>query len=159
MELIPDGDTVCFRDGDTMWLTPDYGMIMHEYATRYPDAVLTACTNRIHAKSEQLVHSMYLENDIRKHIEYAISVSKDMTVHSMIGFISGFCMVIPKHIWQKHKFAEKQPYEDRGPHNLLGVDNDFTNRVRDAGVPVLRMNGLYLWHNYRLLTGTKDHLL
>ena len=73
--------------------------------------------------------------------------------------LKGFCLVIPKHIWQQHKFSEVQPYEDR-KHlpNMLGVDNDWTNRIRAAGIPVLRMDGLYLYHNYRLLTNSKDHL-
>lgn len=31
-------------------------------------------------------------------------------------------------------FAEKQVYEDRGPHNLLGGDNAFTNQVCAAEV-------------------------
>ncbi len=64
-----------------------------------------------------------------------------------------------KSVWNKIKFAEQQPYEDRGPFNLLGVDNDWTNRVRAAGIEILTMEGLYCWHTYRLLTNTNKHLL
>ena len=160
MELIPDGDTVCFRDGDTCWLTPDYGMILHEYATRYPDAVLTCWTNRIHKSSGQLDLSAPSTNDMVDHTRYALSLSVQKDATNLQTTISGFCLVIPKHIWQQHKFAEEQPYEDRkGVPNMLGVDNDWTNRIRAAGIPVLRMDGLYLYHNYRLLTNSKDHLL
>ena len=82
-------------------------------------------------------------------------------VTALRGFVSGFCMVIPRSVWVNHKFAEQQVYSDRGPTNMLGVDNDFTNRIRAAGIPVLRMDGLYIWHTYRLLQGDNDktHLL
>ena len=96
---------------------------------------------------------------MREHLVIAeTQLSMLYGVTQLQGFVSGFCMVVPKSVWVNHKFAEKQVYEDRGPFNLLGVDNDFTNRVRAAGVPVLRMDGLYLWHTYRLLTGSKQHL-
>jgi GT2 family glycosyltransferase len=160
MALIPDGDHVCFRDGDTCWLTPDYGVHLAEYVRLYPYAILTCWTNRINEKAEQ---QHIIDRDNCK-MDFHIRISESMKgqlyqTTPIHGFVSGFCMVIPKSVWLQHKFAEKQVYEDRGPHNLLGVDNDFTNRVRAAGVPVLRMDGLYIWHTYRLLDNSKNHLM
>jgi len=159
MALIPDGDHICFRDGDTCWLTPDYGIHLSEYVKMYPNVILTCWTNRIHEKSEQQMPVIRDNANMREHLVIAeTQLSMLYGVTQLQGFVSGFCMVVPKSIWVNHKFAEKQVYENRGPFNLLGVDNDFTNRVRAAGVPVLRMDGLYLWHTYRLLTGSKQHL-
>jgi len=156
---------ICFRDGDTCWLTPDYGVHLAEYVRLHPTDVLTCWTNRINERAEQQVKQV---NTLRK--------SYDMRDHLMAGsgyrrfiyettplrsFVSGFCMVVPRSVWVNHKFAEQQVYSDRGPTNMLGVDNDFTNRIRAAGIQVLRMDGLYIWHTYRLLQGDNDktHLL
>ena len=162
MLLVGDDDHICFRDGDTCWLTPDYGVHLAEYVRLYPDAILTCWTNRINEKSEQQSKIDGIRDDERftSHLKHAIDYKKDLYKASLLhGFISGLCMVVPKSVWNKVKFAEKQPYEDRGPHNLLGVDNDFTNRARAAGISVLRMDGLYIWHTYRLLDNSKQHLL
>lgn len=160
MALVGDNDHICFRDGDTCWLTPDYGVHLSEYVRLYPNAILTCWTNRINEKAEQQYPHHRNVTDLEVHLREAIDVKKNLyNVTSLHGFVSGFCMVVPKSVWNNHKFAEVQHYEDRGPYNLLGVDNDFTNRVRAAGVPVLRMDGLYIWHTYRLLDNSKQHLL
>ncbi len=162
MALLQDGDTAVVTDGDTCFLTPDYGMLIDAYVTKYPDAVLTCWTNRINEKAEQQYPQHRDEPDMRVHMEVAATLV-DAPVHDVTalhGFVSGFLMVIPKKVWSLvGGFAEQQVYEGRGPHNLLGCDNDFTNRVRGAGVTILRMNRLYIWHTYRLLTNSNKHLL
>lgn len=179
IKLIGDDDVAVLTDGDTCWLTPDYGMVIAEYVDKYPDAVLTCWTNRINEKAEQqskataittpFGSNLAIEMPVRDianmadHLRTAEYYSKQ-PIHAtpLHGFVSGFCLVVPKKIWDAvNGFAEKQVYEDRGPYNLLGVDNDFTNRVRAAGFPILRMESVYIWHTYRLLTGDRDksHLL
>lgn len=159
MALLPEDSHACFRDGDTCWLTPDYGVHLAEYVRLYPNAILTCWTNRINEKAEQQYHGCREASDFKTHLSIA-ETQKVMNykVTSLHGFVSGFCMVVPKSVWNTHKFTEVQAFEGRGPYNLLGVDNDFTNRVRAAGIPVLRMDGLYIWHTYRLLTNSKEHL-
>lgn len=165
MSEAPEGSHVCLRDGDTCWLTPDYGVHLAEYVRLHPNAVLTCWTNRINERAEQQMQVLLGEridrsnSDVKYHCGLADLIKSQLYKTTPLhGFVSGFCLVVPKLVWNNHKFAEKQVYEDRGPHNLLGVDNDFTNRVRAAGVPVLRMDGLYIWHTYRLLTNSSDHL-
>jgi len=160
ISCLPDDCHVCIRDGDTCWLTPDYGVHLAKYIELHPTAVLTCLTNRINERAEQ---QHIIDRDNCK-MDFHIRISESMksqlyTTTALHGFVSGFCLVFPKSLWQQHKFAEKQVYEDRGPHNLLGVDNDWTNRVRAAGIPILRMDGIYIWHTYRLLTNSKEHLL
>lgn len=164
MANAPDDSHVILRDGDTCWLTPDYGVHVAEYIRRYPDAVLTCWTNRINEKAEQQDKAIDRRYDnIKQHMLRAHTLQLDYLyqVTPLFGFVSGFCLIVPKKVWQKHKFSEVQVYADRGPTNMLGVDNDWTNRVRVAGIPVLRMDGIYIWHTYRLLTGDHDktHLL
>ena len=162
ISLLPEDSHACLRDGDTCWLTPDYGVHLAEYVRLFPNAILTCWTNRINEKAEQQAPLDRGDSDMANHITRAENYKPMLyKVTPLHGFVSGFVMVVPKSVWNQHKFAEKQVYEDRGPHNLLGVDNDFTNRVRAAGVQVLRMDGLYIWHTYRLLTGDQDkkHLL
>lgn len=161
IEGLPDGAHVCLRDGDCCWLTPDYGVILSEYVRMYPDAILTCWTNRINPKAEQQFRCDRECSDMKYFLERANALAKDpLSVTQIEGFVSGFCLVFSKELWSKYKFTEKQFYEDRGPYNLLGVDNEFTNRVRAAGVRVLRMDNLLMWHTYRLLTGdnNKSHL-
>ena len=162
MANAPDDSHVILRDGDTCWLTPDYGVHVAEYIRRYQDAVLTCWTNRINEKAEQQAPGNRSQPDMREHMKLAESCKANLyRTTPLHGFVSGFCLIVPKKVWQQHKFSEVQKYEDRGPTNMLGVDNDWTNRVRAAGIPVLRMDGIYIWHTYRLLTGDNDktHLL
>lgn len=166
MALAPDDSHVCLRDGDTCWLTPDYGVHIAEYVRLHPNAVLTCWTNRINEKAAQQYKGwkelLRNNSDIKIHIELAESLKTNFyKITPLYGFVSGFCLIVPKSVWNNHKFSETQVYSDRGPTNMLGVDNDFTNRIRAAGIPVLRMDGIYIWHTYRLLTGdnNKSHLL
>lgn len=157
MELIPDGDAACFIDGDVAFLTPDYGHILNEYANAYPDNVLVCYTNRIHQLSKYQLHPARTD-DIGEMIILADYIKSSTTVTPVTGPVSGFLMVVPKSIWNKHRFIEHNIYRP-GEHNLLGCDNEWTNRVRAAGVGILRMDGLLVWHTYRLLDGSKKHLL
>ncbi len=151
MQLIPEGDAAVLCDGDISFLTPDYGHILTEYANRYPNAVLTCYTNRIHqlAKGQQ---STCNSVNMKECLEFANELKNDKyEATALTGPVSGFLLVIHKHIWQKHKFNEDM--------KCLGVDNDFTNKVRAAGIKVLRMDSIIVYHVYRLLTGSKAHLL
>ena len=161
MQMIPEGDAACFIDGDLMFLTHDYGNILNDYGNLYPNSVLVCRMNRINAKATgQIDQYAPTTSDIADHIKHANSLSSSRAVTRVqMPPVSGALMVVPKSVWNKIKFAEQQPYEDRGPFNLLGVDNDWTNRVRAAGIEILTMEGLYCWHTYRLLTNTNKHLL
>lgn len=153
----PDGDALAFQDGDIMHLVPNFGHILHEYANAYPNAVLTCYTNRTHNLSTEQ-QSLCRSEDVATCIKYAMYISNDRTITQVHGTVSMLLMVIPKSVWLLHQFTEHNMYRPQET-NMLAVDNEFTNRIRKAGVPVLRMNGLMVYHQYRLLTGSKEHLL
>lgn len=155
MQLIPDDDSACFTDGDVMHLLPDFGTIIHNYAERYPDAVLTAKTNRIHHLSKQLDGVMDEECNVRDLMMKAYSRKHLTTVTEVMpgeGF-SGMLMVVPKKVWKKVPFVENG--------GCLGVDSAFRIALHQAGIKTLIMDGLFVFHSYRLLNGVsyKSHLI
>jgi GT2 family glycosyltransferase len=152
MKLIPDGDWACLMDYDTMFLTPDCGKILFEYAAHRPNTGIFTCfTNRIHplAKS-QLLNGVVSDNtDVEYHTYLAHAKLKDLYKTTLINHeISGFLMMISKKTWNDVKFSENG--------KCLGVDNDFSLRVLQSGKNILRMDGMYIWHTYRLKNGIKD---
>lgn len=158
MQLLPEDSAACFLDGDCCFLTPDFGTILHDYANAYPNNVLTCWTNRTHKVSigQQLPNGT---DSIKDLLQLAYLLSKtQQTATPLTGPVSGFLLVVPKSVWLKHKFTETNVLRPGTP-NLLGVDNSFTNEVRAAGIEVLRMDSMLVWHTYRLLDGSKQHLL
>lgn len=157
MALIPDGDWACIMDYDTMLLTPDCGHVLHEYVMKYDFAgVFTCFTNRIHPlASNQLLDGQISDNVCMDyHIERAYNQKRMLfQVTPIERPISGFLMMISKQTWNECKFSETG--------KCLGVDNDFSANILERGKRILRMDGLYVWHTYRLKNGIKDktHLI
>lgn len=159
MGLLPDGDSACLRDIDTLFLTPDQPAIIEEYAKLYPDAVLTCFTNRVSELSRlQLLGGVVSEvGDIREHIKLAEKQADEYKITKRATEInrdiSGMLMVVPKEIWKRF------PFDDSG--KCLGVDTYWNRQIRAAGVKVLRMDAIYIFHTYRMANGVKDkrHLL
>lgn len=157
MATIPDGDWACFMDYDAMLLTPDAGAILHKYAEEYPYAgILTALTNRVHPISRHQLYGGLVseESDIRKHIRIAEECRKHCYDAKPIlrENVSGFLMMISKRTWNEFKFTEDL--------QCLGVDTDYSKRLRSAGRFLLVMQGLYVFHQYRMANGihNKAHL-
>lgn len=155
MQLLPDGATAVITDIDVLLLTPDTPTLIDWYASNHPDKVLTCYTNRISPLSRYQLYGNKINNDsdIKNHIAIAESLREVRTVTSINGDISGFLMVVPKSIWQQIPFPETG--------KCLGVDTDWNRMLRRKGVPLLRMDGVYVWHTYRIMNGIGDkkHLL
>lgn len=156
MRLLPEDYWGCLTDIDVNFLTPDAGTILHEYTNRFPDAgILTCFTNRISPLSNmQLLGGTISDNpDNTIHIKLA-EAQRDFLyeVTPIEKDISGFLMMVNKKTWNKHPFPEL--------NKPLGVDTYYGRSIRAAGLQILRMDGLYVWHTYRLLNGInhKEHL-
>lgn len=154
MSLIPDTETACLMDIDTMFLTPQQPGIIMQYIEKYPDAVLTCYTNRISPLSKQLLHGKVNENsDIKVHMACAAKMQLQPMSVKMIGnAISGFLMVVPKSVWNKFKFIEGI--------GCLGVDTWFSKMLHQKRIPILLMENIYVFHSYRMENGifNKEHL-
>lgn len=154
MALIPDGDHVCFRDIDTLLLTPNTPRIIEGYITRFPDAVLTCYTNRISPLSRKQLFRQQMsdDSDIVHHMEIAEKQEANDSVSRINHTISGFLLVFSKELWKLY------PFKETGL--CLGIDTEWSRRLLANGVPILRMNGVYCWHTYRIKNGVtyKQHL-
>lgn len=150
MSLIPDGDWACITDYDVLPLTPDFGQIVEEYTKKYPDTGIFTCrTNRIGNPDQQMFGDSITNPNILFHFNTAEEAKAKLFQSTEIKApISGFLMVIKKDTWNKIKFPE-----GRG---CLGVDNLFSNAIARAGMKILLMDSIYVWHTYRLKNGTKD---
>lgn len=152
MSLMPDGSWSILMDHDAMFLTPDAIAHVYKYTQLFPNTGIFTCyTNRLHPASKgQLYNNECSEDsDIRNHIRIAERVKSDLyNVTEISNVIGGFCMVVHKDTWRQHQFSE----------NLfcLGVDNDFSKRVMSGGQKILRMDGIYMFHVYRLMNGYRD---
>ncbi len=151
MQRIPDGDAACFIDYDVQMLTPDAGKIIHDYANLYPSNLLTCFTNRVHPLAKmQLLNGQVSDNtDIKHHIELAEKQKENLyQVSEVKNWIAGMLMVLSKEFWLKHPFPENG--------KCLGVDTTYSRDLRRRGYKILRMDGLYVWHSYRIINGIKN---
>lgn len=157
MALLPDGDWGCITDWDVCFLLPQTIAHLNEYTRRYPDTGIFTCYgSRSHVNStyQMLPTGCSDDSDIKNHIRIAREQTKHLyEVTEIPKHISGFLMMISKETWNKHKFVEDM--------KCLGVDNHFSNKILAAGMKILRMDGVYVNHLYRLETNVKDttHLL
>jgi GT2 family glycosyltransferase len=149
-EIVGEDDWVCLRDLDTMFLTPDAGEIVFNYAYQNHGCVLTCWTNRIHHLAKEQFCSAMQDKEMIHQLEVADGARNDCyKITPCTGPLSGFLMLLSKKTWwQIGGFDESI--------GLLGVDTDFYKRVRAAKIPVLRMDGLYIFHCYRLGKDIKD---
>jgi hypothetical protein len=155
MERIPDGNAACLKDWDVQLLTPDAGKILHDYANLYPDNLLTCYTNRVHPLAKmQLLNGEISDNtDIKHHIELAEKQKENLYQVSEVNhWIAGMLMVLSKEFWKKHPFPENG--------RCLGVDTTYSINLRRRKAKILRMDGLYVFHQYRIMKGieNKQHL-
>lgn len=155
---LPNESALCVRDYDTLWLLHDYNVQLDGYHKRYPNSVLTCYTNRISSLSTaQLYTGNVSENtDFKTQIQIAerirVTAGRNYSVTKIDQDISGMMLVIPRSVWLQHPFNEDKL--------CLGVDTEWNRRIRAAGVTILRMDGVYIWHSYRLINGVsnKTHL-
>jgi hypothetical protein len=148
-------ETVCFIDGDTMFLTPDFGHLIDDYHRRFPETVLTCRTNRIHPLSKQLDGKMDEECDVRKLLCKAEERKRLRTVTEIKPgeAMSGLLMVVPKKVWHH------VPFKETG--GCLGVDSQFRKDLHSNGIKIYIMDGIFIFHQYRLIQGAgfKQHLI
>lgn len=152
MSKIPDGDFACIHDIDVSFLTPDAGNILHEYALRNPEAHLLTCyTNRISTLSKwQLLTGKIDENlDYKYHVELAEKQKQFLYQTTQIkGTISGMLMLISKEKWKEIPFIENG--------QCLAVDTIYSRKLLQLNKKILRMDGLYVLHIYRVKNGVSD---
>lgn len=148
-------DWVCVMDGDVMFLNNDFGEQILNVIKKNPEAgIITCLTNRIGSQSQLYNEIMSEEGDIRKHkiIANDLHEKNYEKVTKIDEPISGFLLC-----FQISTFKKAGMFDS----GILHIDRHFANRVRELGKPILRMDGLYVLHYYRLNEGHRytSHLV
>ena len=169
MSLLPnDDDYAAFVDGDTMFLTANYGKQISDIIEKYKDhnvGLFTCYTNRT-GNAEQCYKGVISEDgEIRNHRAIALELQKTQydQVKELTNIISGHLMVVQKKIWRDVGFFADElsdKMKTRYTKNLLAVDNRFSKRILKNNYKIYLMEGVYLMHYYRLCEGKefRDHL-
>jgi len=165
-ELIPDGDWICIKDGDMLFLNDAWGHQFQNLVETYPNTGLFTTYASRTGNTEQLYKSELSENsDIRYHRQLALKLQKEeyLNVKQLIHFISGHVMLFSKKTWQEvggfpETLSEKTALKYK--HNIASVDNRFSYKILKAGKIILLAEGIYVLHYYRLCEGRlhREHL-
>jgi len=157
MSLLPEDGWAIITDWDVLFLLPETIANITEYTNLFPDTGLFTCFgSRSHINSTlQLLPQGSSDNQsILFHTHQAKEQQKELyKVTEIPKHISGFLMVLSKKVWNDIKFVEDM--------KCLGVDNLYSNRILNSALKIRRMDGVYVWHTYRLWKDIKDtsHLI
>lgn len=153
-ELPTDDDWAVFLDHDAMWTTSAWYHQIVAAIEAQPDAGLfTAVTNRVGNKAQRAPGVLVDNHDIRYHRKkgrelFERHYAELVDVTDIEPPISGVVMVIKKAVWARvGGFA-------RG---FLGVDNRMHVDLREHGLRIYMLKGLYVYHWYRA-ENDKAHL-
>ena len=163
MNLVANpNDWVCFSDGDTAFLLPDFGHQIKRYVENYPDTGMFTCyASRCHY-SPQVRKGTEMENpDIVYHRKRAEETKKELDgkVKELNRRVAGHLLVIQKKTWLKIRREVAMKVSKQNKH-ILGVDTKISNAILKAGLKIRLMRGMYIFHYLRLADGFgyKKHL-
>jgi hypothetical protein len=137
-------DWLCIRDGDSMFLTPQWGKVIAEAVEKYGDKYqLIGCmTNRLNDR-HQLHNGIFSDDpDIRNHMHIAKQREREYgsTVIDCPGDVAGVFMLFQVRTLLALPFIENDIYFDR----------KFCETLRYNGMKLGIMPGLYIFHLYRM---------
>src|ERR1044072_5401245 len=156
-EMVPDGDWICLRDGDTMFLHPHWGKQLQDVVLKHgQDYALLGCiTNRLRSTRQLYNNAFSTDPDILNHKRIAgeLYSARYDSVRNAGHEIAGLLMLFPKSTWKQIKFQE----------NTIHFDSIFSQAVLRSGGQVGLMEGVYCFHYYRFdqpdPANYKQHLL
>ena len=161
-ELIknPD-DWVVICDGDTAFLTPDFGAQLLQYTQSYPDTGLFTCyASRCHYGIQVPKGVNIFSDSILYHHEIAKRQALDFKneVLEISRKIAGHLMILKKGTWDRIK---EEVYSKARSKNILGVDTQISYAILEAGLKIRLMKGIYILHYCRLAEGMdyNNHLI
>ena len=141
-----DDDFVCFVDGDTIFLDSYFGSRIQQIIDDNPELNAATClTNRVSCKwqvvdkinwfNENMLDHDRLTKDIWS--KFGTSIV-DMTNQQLM---SGVLILLKKETWKKIGGFKED--------GMLGIDNDFHERLIKHNEKLYLMNGIYVYHKYR----------
>lgn len=146
-------DWVCIRDGDTAFLTSNFGHLIEDYIRKYPDTGLfTSYASRCHYACQVPRQSLMEIDSIIYHHKIANQHSEEfhLQVNEINRRIAGHLMVIQKRTWLKIRNEVKITAAQK---NILGVDTKISNAILKNGLKIRLMKGIYILHYLRMEEG------
>lgn len=143
-EIVPNGDDwICITDSDVLFLLPDTKKQIEDVILKHGNdyQVFGCLTNRI-ASQHQRIYEFDNNADILYHKRIA-SFRKEMNydeVKQTTINVAGFLMIFQKKTWEKYRFS----------NNSIRFDSEFTDKVKADGGKLAIMQGVYVFHDYRL---------
>lgn len=153
---LPDDCYVCLRDGDTMFLTPDWGKQIESIIENNSEFDLITCmTNRVGLKHHCCGDYLFNCTNITEHIIHAHSL-KQKFGHEVssgsnlypITVAPGYFMLFHKSLWQK---------VGGFPEYDITFDRVFSKKVLKDGGKIGIATGLYIFHSYRMLSSNPQN--
>lgn len=161
ISLLPnDDDWAVLMDGDTMFLTSDFGHRINDYVTLYPETGLfTAYASRCFY-SYQVPNSVNQQNDSLKYHHQVAGLHHDNqhpNVQPINRKIAGHLLVIKKKVWM---LIRESVFETAKYETIEGIDTAVSNAVLQAGFKIQLMKSIYILHYFRMQEGiqNKKHL-
>lgn len=145
-EMVPNSeDWICITDSDVLFLLPDTKKQIEDIIIKHGNdyQVFGCLTNRIASQHQQVDTGGTFENtDILYHKKLASRCQKDYysEVKETQKNIAGFLMIFQKKTWMKYLFSD----------NSIRFDSEFTDKVKKDGGKLAIMQGVYVFHDYRL---------
>lgn len=134
---------VCITDQDVCFLLNNTKKQIHDIALKGEFDLYGCLTNRVSWKHQLYQGKISDDPDIRNHIAIAQKLHDEQygIVEPTIHLLAGFFMLFRKSAWEQvGGFAEKEKSQV--------FDKLFSNAIPKRGI----MQGVYVWHSYRLLS-------
>lgn len=160
MNLLKSEDWAVLMDGDTMFLGVRWGEQIEYAITHYSDAgLITGVSNRSGYHWAQGYQGKFHEiSDVKHWRKVALELEKKYFGQCTLinQKVTGLLMIIKKQIWDAH--IEQTGVDLEGN---LGLDDHICERLLMHGQKIYRLEGLFVFHYYRLLEGSgyREHLL
>lgn len=150
MNLLAPHDWAVIMDGDTMFLTPNFGTLIENHIMAWPDTGLfTSYASRCHYRI-QVPAKVDMENEsIRYHKiigDFFADTRKGKTLE-INRKIAGHLMAIRKSTWDLILPIVAVTAMDK---QALGVDTKIGKAILFKGLKILLMDDIYLLHYCRL---------
>ena len=140
--LIPEpNDWIVIKDGDAMFLTPEWGRQIDEVSKTTDFDLIGCVTGRLRSKTQlykgrfDSVCNMYMNFDNAREAESLFWGQVEE-----VSRIAGMFMMFQYKTWQKVRFQE----------GTVKADMAFNRNVKSLGGKVGIIKGLYCFHGYRL---------
>ena len=139
IQHLPDDSWIVVMDGDTCFLTDDYGDIIQEAIKDKPNATLMSCrTNRGYGQQ------MSEEKDIVRLRKIAEDHSRLPAHYTKVNAIlPAFFWLFPKKTWLRNPFDTEKII-----HNFNSFDTRWVRKIHPKNMYIVER--LFVFHFYRL---------